>query len=137
MFLLFYFLFNRRVLLVWRSNIYPCFMFSAHPIWGCWKRHDTAVFQLLWFLLVTTKHFLSFAKEESSQRGTTSFHISECQKILTEEKKSYFDSHILFYQSETLFVLYLHINKCLSLQIITYFSYFNLIHSFILSQICH
>lgn len=103
----------------------PLFHVQRSSNLGLLKKTWFCCFSSLWFLLVTTKHFLSFAKEESSQRGTTSVHINK--KILTEEKKVILIYK--FYSINLKLYLYIFTHEKKFFKFANYhifFSYFNL-----------
>lgn len=102
------FFFNRGVLLIWRSSIYPCFMFSAHPIWGCWKRHDSAVFQVFdscW----SRRNTFYLSQKKSLHKGEQLLFILAKKYWLKRKKLFWFTNSILSIWN--FICIYLHMKK--------------------------
>lgn len=104
------FFFNRGVLLIWRSSIYPCFMFSAHPIWGCWKRHDSAVFQVKSLILAGHDETLfNLSQKKSLHKGEQLLFILAKKYWLKTKKLFWFTNSILSIWN--FICIYLHMKK--------------------------
>lgn len=118
------FFFNRGVLLIWRSSIYPCFMFSAHPIWGCWKRHDSAVFQVFdscW----SRRNTFYLSQKKSLHKGEQLLFILAKKYWLKTKKLFWFTNSILSIWN--FICIYLHMKKIFKFaNYHIFFSYFNL-----------